>query len=284
MSGSGLAADGEGEPRRHRRIVEWTMMGLALVMIPIVVVQEASTDVSVIVWAERLSAGIWAGFVLEYVYLLSLSDDKRRFVRAHWFDLLIIVMTPPVVWLPEQLEAFRALRAIRVIRILAVVGRANHTLRRFLRRDSLPYVIALSLFVVLVGGMTIHGLEPETAETVGDGVWWAAATLSTVGYGDIAPTTLAGRLLAVVIMVVGVGTFAALTATIASLFVQAESVDVAGEVRALRSELAAIHRKVDSAIALATTAAVPTDASQREAPPPLESSGSGVGAPQQFRK
>lgn len=222
------------------------MTALALLMIPMVVIQEATTDASWIVGAERVSAFIWFAFVLEYAYLFWLADGKRRFVRAHWFDLLIIVLTPPVVWLPEELEAFRALRALRVIRVLAVVGRAHHTLRRFLRRDSLPYVLALSVFVVLVGGLTIHGLEPETAETVGDGVWWAAATLSTVGYGDIAPKTVAGRLLAVVIMVVGVGTFAALTATIASFFVQFDERAKDSDLEELSRQVAALRDQVDA--------------------------------------
>ena len=195
------------------------MFTLALLMVPLVVIQESSTDAEVLLWAERLSALIWVGFVVEYLYLFRLADNRRRFVRAHWFDLLIIVLTPPVALLPNELEALRALRALRVVRVLAVIGRANHTLRRFLRRDSLPYVIALSVFVVLLGGLTIHALEPETAPSVGDGLWWAAATLSTVGYGDIAPKSFLGRVLAVAIMVIGVSVFAVLTAGIASLFV-----------------------------------------------------------------
>src|SRR5439155_21158084 len=131
-------------------------------------------------------------------------------------------------------------RALRVVRVLAVIGRANHTLRRFLRRDSLPYVIALSAFVVLLGGLTIHALEPETAPTVGDGLWWAAATLSTVGYGDIAPKSFLGRMLAVAIMVVGVSVFAVLTAGIASLFVESASRRDDGELGQLRVDVADI--------------------------------------------
>jgi voltage-gated potassium channel len=89
-------------------------------------------------------------------------------------------------------------------------------------------------------------LEPETAETVGDGVWWAAATLSTVGYGDIAPKTVAGRVLAVVIMVVGVGTFAALTATIASLFVQAEDRGKESDLAELSRQIAGMRQELDA--------------------------------------
>lgn len=233
--------EGETEPRAARLRLEWTMLALAAAMVPLVLIQETSNSVDVLAWAERLSGLIWLAFVIEYVYLFRLADNKRRFVRAHWFDLLIIVVTPPIVWLPNELEAFRALRVLRVVRVLAMFGRANHTLRRFLRRDSLPYVVILSAFVILLGGLTIHALEPNTAETVGDGLWWAAATLSTVGYGDIAPKTVAGRVLAVSIMTVGGGTFAVLTAGIASLFVQAEGGKTDDDVLALRDELQAIR-------------------------------------------
>jgi voltage-gated potassium channel len=235
---------GEARPQATRPALEWTMFALALLMVPLVVVQESSNDAEVLLWIERLSALIWVTFVGEYLYLFTLADNKRRFVRAHWFDLLIIALTPPIALLPNELDALRALRALRVVRAIAVIGRANHTLRRFLRRDSLPYIMALSLFVVVIGGLAIHGLEPETAETVGDGLWWAAATLSTVGYGDIAPKTLMGRVLAVGIMVIGVSTFAVLTAGIASLFVRTDDRESDDSVASLRTELREIRSEL----------------------------------------
>jgi voltage-gated potassium channel len=122
-----------------------------------------------------------------------------------------------------------------------------------LRRDNLPYVVALSVFVVLIGGLTIHALEPQTAETVGDGIWWAAATLSTVGYGDIAPKTVMGRGLAIVIMVVGVSTFAVLTAGIASFFVHDQRSQANPELAEVRAELQEIRKS------LAALAARPPD-------------------------
>jgi voltage-gated potassium channel len=228
---------GETRARAAWPALEWTMFALALLMVPLVVAQESASDPELLLWIERASALIWVAFVGEYIYLFALADNKRRFVRAHWFDLLIIALTPPIALLPNELDTLRALRALRVVRAIAVIGRANHTLRRFLRRDSLPYIVALSLFVVVIGGLAIHGLEPETAESVGDGLWWAAATLSTVGYGDIAPKTLLGRILAVGIMVIGVSTFAVLTAGIASLFVRTDDRDSEDGLAEVRSEL-----------------------------------------------
>lgn len=236
--------EGENRVEPARPALEWTMLVLALLMVPIVIIQESSNDAEVLTWTERLSAGIWIAFVAEYVYLLRLADHKLKFVQAHWFDLLIIALTPPVAFLPSEFEALRALRALRIVRLIAVLGRANHTLRRFLGRDSLPYVAALPVFVVLLGGLMIHAIEPQTAETVGDGLWWAAATLTTVGYGDIAPTTLAGRVLAVVIMVLGISTFAILTASIASVLVRPEQRAADPELAAVRGDLAEIKEQL----------------------------------------
>jgi voltage-gated potassium channel len=238
------------------------MFALALVMVPLVITQESSDDDALLLWTERLSALIWTAFLGEFLYLFRIADSKRRFLRSHWFDLLIIVLTPPIALLPNELDALRALRALRVVRAVAVIGRANHTLRRFLRRDSLPYVIALSLFVVVIGGLTIHALEPDTAQTVGDGLWWAAATLSTVGYGDIAPKTLMGRVLAVMIMVIGVSSFALLTAGIASLFVRAEEhrampeSELRAELRGIRAELSTLRAAVDKSTGESTPGAM----------------------------
>lgn len=243
------------EERRHQmpRRVELLMLVLAFLMLPLVVIEESSGDPNVEAWGERAATAIWLAFVVEFGYYLVRAKRRGRFIREHWFDLAIIVLTPPVAWLPNEWDALRALRALRLVRAFAVVGRTQHTLRRYLRRGSLPYLMVLSLFVVLLGGLSIHALEPDRASSVGDGVWWAAATLSTVGYGDIAPATLLGRFVAVVLMLVGVGTFAALTAAVAAYFVEEGSdtehasqlAAIHRDVRELRSDLARISEMLD---------------------------------------
>ena len=229
------------EEARTPRAVEVTMLVLSIAMLPLVLVEESSNDPAVQSMAESLSAGIWFAFVGEYLFSFTRAIRKRRFVRSHWFDLLIIVLTPPLIWLPTELNALRALRAVRLLRALAVVGRTQHTIRRYLKRGSLPYLVILSIFVVIIGGLAIHTIEPETAESVGDGLWWAAATLSTVGYGDIAPKTGLGRLVAVGLMLVGVGTFAGLTAAIAAYFVEDDAASRGTDLAALRAELEQIR-------------------------------------------
>ena len=221
--------------------LEWTMLVLALLMLPLVIVEESALTNEVLAAAETISALIWLAFVTEYVFLLWRAPGKRVFIRSHWFDLMIIALTPPLVFWPTELDALRILRALRLVRVIAVAGRAEHTIRRLVRRGSLPYALALSLFLMVIGGLTIHALEPEVAENVGDGIWWAVTTMSTVGYGDIAPKTLPGRVLAGALMVVGVATFAMLTAGIASLLIHGQETETTAELRAISDRLERIE-------------------------------------------
>jgi voltage-gated potassium channel len=59
----------------------------------------------------------------------------------------------------------------------------------------------------ITGALALHALEPETVPTLGDALWWALVTVSTVGYGDISPVTDAGRVLASLLIVSGIGSF-----------------------------------------------------------------------------
>ena len=81
--------------------------------------------------------------------------------------------------------------------------------------------MAVTTLLILVGGGCLSILEPRTVRGgYGDGIWWAIVTASTVGYGDIAPSTVPGRIIAVLLMLVGIGLMSTLAASITSYFVQ----------------------------------------------------------------
>jgi voltage-gated potassium channel Kch len=81
---------------------------------------------------------------------------------------------------------------------------------------------------------------------IGDGIWWAIVTATTVGYGDISPVTTEGRIIAVVLMLLGIGVIGAFTATVASFFV---SQDEGSEIRALEARLDRLEGKIDRLLA-----------------------------------
>jgi voltage-gated potassium channel len=99
--------------------------------------------------------------------------------------------------------------------------------------------------VMLLGATGLYLFEHGTNEAVvsfGDALWWALTTTTTVGYGDIYPTTTEGRLIAVLLMLTGIGVIGMFTATIASFFMIEEE---QGELDDVRERLEQIEAKLD---------------------------------------
>jgi voltage-gated potassium channel Kch len=115
----------------------------------------------------------------------------------------------------------------------------------FRRRLTLVQAFGLAAIVtgtgVLLGGWLISTLEPERFAHVGEGVWWAITTITTVGYGDFVPSTAAGRAVGAGLMLLGFAALAFITATMASIIV--------GEVQA---EERLIQREETEVLALLT--------------------------------
>lgn len=136
----------------------------------------------------------WMLFIAEFVVRLVISPSKLSFVRSRWFDLLslIVVILRPflIVTYLWRLPFFRdgGARAKRTRNVLAV------------SIASLLYVYTASLGVYLVE----HNTAGANIVSMGDALWWGFTTITTVGYGDFTPVTVAGRALAVSLMVSGV--------------------------------------------------------------------------------
>jgi len=115
---------------------------------------------------------------------------------------------------------------------------------RFLTRRGLAYSIGLSLTILLMGGIGFWIIEPKV-ETLSDGLWLAFTTAATVGYGDIVPSTHSSRAFAVLVVLLGLAVLSLVTASVAAVFVGNEERDIERElmkeIRALRSEVAALH-------------------------------------------
>ncbi|MCU1503263.1 MAG: putative voltage-gated potassium channel protein [Ilumatobacteraceae bacterium] len=183
------------------------------------------------------NAVVLVAFASDYVIELFLARGRLSYMRREWTSLAIVVtQTIAVVPALAGFGVLRALRGARVLRGLvtllrlsAIGGVASQQGRGILRRHAASFALGLAGLTWLTSAVAF-----TLAEDVGEGrrvnsffdaLWWSTATITTVGYGDIFPVTAAGRLVGGFTMVVGISTFAVVTAKVAELLVRSAPTD-----------------------------------------------------------
>lgn len=149
---------------------------------------------------------IWIMFIIDYFVRLTLSTNKRIFFKRNVIDLIsmAIPFTRPFLLLMylSRLRWFR--------------GRQGSSVRARL----VAYAASFALMYIYVLSLAVYAAERNAAGATilnyGDSVWWAIETITTVGYGDMIPVTIAGRVYASLLMLGGVVIVGATTATVIS--------------------------------------------------------------------
>jgi voltage-gated potassium channel len=167
---------------------------------------------------------IWSVFVAELAFVLIVAPRKKAALRAHWLDVAIVLFTaPPLGRFLASLRLVRLVRLFRLLRLGVILGRAVQAERALGSGDALRIVGLITVFVVVVSGAVESVIDTGDFQSLWDAIWWAVVTVTTVGYGDVYPTTVPGRVVAMALMLVGIGFLSVLTATIASHFVKADT-------------------------------------------------------------
>ena len=188
-------------------------------------------------------------------FLLSLyrAGDRWRYLYTWgWIDLASSIPTIGLARWGRAARAARIVRVLRGVRATKILG--DLALAR--RRQSALLAASLVAFLMLVfAGISI--LQVETApesniKTAEDAVWWALATITTVGYGDRFPVTTEGRLVAAVLMCTGVGLFGMFSGLLAAWFVLPSTGQERAELSALREEVRELRRTVERVIGSST--------------------------------
>jgi voltage-gated potassium channel len=226
-------------------VLELPMVLLALLVIPVVLVEESHASASMRSAAAVANWLIWIAFAAELVFVFAVARRKGQALQAHWLELAIVVLTPP--FFPRGFSFLRAARILRVLRLLrlGVFGaRALRAERVVTSREGFPYLALATIVLVVVSGAGMSLVEAQTFPTVWDGVCWAVGTVTTAGYAAT-PSTVRGRLVAMVLSVVGIGFVSVLTATIASRFVTGgrERRELLEALRAIERRLAALEER-----------------------------------------
>ena len=202
--------------------------------------------------AETVTFAIWALLAVEFVLRFAVAGSRWQFVKVRLFDLATLVLPP--------------LRPLRLVTIMFMVVRRNTSTLGRIRLRLGTYVAACTALLLFLSSLTILDVERHNPDasitTFGDALWWSVTTVTTVGYGDLYPTTTEGRLIAIALMVGGIALAGLVTATLASWFMDrfselraneaqtsSEISALTEEVRRLRDELHAQRPAVPSASA-----------------------------------
>lgn len=173
-------------------------------------------------------------FVIDYFVRLAIAKNKNDFFKQNILDLIAIIPFTSLFKIFRVLKVLKVLKALKILkfaRLSAYFARFYKRVKFFFEINGLKYMVVTSLLCIIVGGIAIHFVE---GMTVFDGIWWSFVTATTVGYGDISPSTPAGRVIAAILMIVGIGLIGSLTSTITALFFQrhesASKRDAKGEI------------------------------------------------------
>jgi voltage-gated potassium channel len=175
-----------------------------------------------------LELAITAIFAVEFSGRFYAAASRGAYLRRHWIDLLALL--PAIRYLRflrlgrliYLLQAARVLRLGMLIRLLAEFDRVGNRVRWIANKNGVHIILLASLGFVIIGGSLVWEIEHTSNRAFanfGDAVWWAFSTMTTIGYGP-GPSTVPGRLIAGVIMVIGIGCFGLITATVAAYFIE----------------------------------------------------------------
>ena len=236
----------QDESGRVHTPFEPVVLAATLSLIPILIIEADTTSDGWRTFATVANWVIWAIFATELVAVLVFAKRKRAALRAHWLDVAIVVLTVPL--LGKALAWIRFARFVRLARFGVIIGRALQADRRLTSGDSLRIASILTIAAICIAGAAQAAFASGDFTSLWDGIWWAVTTTTTVGYGDLYPTTVSGRIIGMMLMFLGIGFLSLLTASIASRFVKQERgeehIEVLEALRRIEAEVAELKARL----------------------------------------
>lgn len=196
--------------------------------------------------------GICCIFLCDFLYRFLRAENKLRFLRWGWIDLVSSIPVLPALRIGRAVRIVRVLRLIRAFRSMKTIGTVLFANRA---KGTLATAVFISTLLIVFSSIAILQVENNPDSNIHgpeDALWWSIVTITTVGYGDRFPTTTEGRLIGSVLMVAGIGLFSVLSGTFAAWFTKTyqdkdehdnlnatneQIVLLIEEVRALRAEI-----------------------------------------------
>lgn len=188
------------------------LVSLSIFLIVIQSVDEINAQIgSIIEYSDKFITAI---FIFDYLLRIFLANKKTSYMFSFLGIIDLISIIPSL--LPTMIIDLRILRLIRAVRVLRIfkIKSSSTSLIALLNvfkreRDILITTFLSAALIILLAGITVYSVEstvqPDVFTNIPQSIWWAIATMTTVGYGDIYPITILGKIIATALIFVGIG-------------------------------------------------------------------------------
>jgi voltage-gated potassium channel len=198
---------------------------------------------------------VYCIFVADFAARLYLASPRGRWFVRHLWEVPIIVLP--------------FLRPLRLLSLAVVVSALQRAVGQTIRGKVIVYTACGAVAIVYAASLAIldvEGARPESKiHTLGDALWWATTTVTTVGYGDLSPVSPMGKLVAVALMIGGIALVGSVTATLASWIVQRVAEEDAADEVATRAQIEQLREEIQRLSNLLTDDRRPAYGEGREA-------------------
>jgi voltage-gated potassium channel len=174
------------------------------------------------------------------------AESKLAFMKWGWIDLIASIPNLPILRIGRLV---RILRIIRLLRAIRATQKISSLLLKNKFQTGVTSVVLTSFLLIMFCSIAILICEQQDPDanikTAGDAIWWSVSTMTTVGYGDVYPITAEGRIVAMVLMISGIGLFGILSGLAASFFVGSKQQGIVHEENKILARLEKLEEKID---------------------------------------
>jgi voltage-gated potassium channel len=184
-------------------------------------------------------------FLFDFFYRLFTSKNKLKFLQWGWIDFISSIPTLDILRWGRLLRVFKILRLLRAFKSTKAIisflfkNRMHHTL---------GIAALISFFLVIFASIAILTFEtsPDAhIHTIVDAMWWSFSSISSTGSGDAYPVSTAGKILAIILSITGIGLFSTLTAFVAKIFIEPQEKREEDDLDIIKKQLQEISGKID---------------------------------------